>query len=156
MKKIKLLVFFLISIILISCTNEIIANKDDSFDMIQDHLWDKLEYELSPYYEILSYEISNYKEKNYKKYVDTSFNYKITYKNYDRDPDTVSYVKEAKEVGSSNYDLLYNTYLDEKVKEFKIKATIDKYETISIYYRPNEDEDFEWKELNIFEVVENS
>lgn len=50
----------------------------------------------------------SYNEES-KKY-DIAFSYTVEYSNYYKDPDTVEYIKEAKENGNKNYTKLYEEY----------------------------------------------
>ncbi len=65
----------------------------------------------SPYYELLDFQISDYHEETVNGKVEAVFMYKIIHKNYDRDPDTVKYIKEAKESGNINYQQMYDEYV---------------------------------------------
>ena len=58
----------------------------------------------------------------------------MIHKNYDRDPDTVEYIKEAKERGDSNYQQLYNEYLQPQEMNFQLKAIINEDNLITLYY----------------------
>ena len=61
----------------------------------------------SQYYEILDFIISDYQEEVVDGNVEAIFSYNIIHKNYDRDPDTVQYIKEAKERGDKYYQTYY-------------------------------------------------
>ncbi|MGI6730801.1 MAG: M56 family metallopeptidase [Anaerovoracaceae bacterium] len=87
----------------------------------------------SPYYELLDFEISNYKEEVVNGNVEGTFNYKIIHKNYDRDPDTVAYIKEAKEKGNPNYQQMYDEYLQPQEMNFHLKVVIDENDSMTLY-----------------------
>lgn len=72
----------------------------------------------SPYYEVLGFEIEDFKEEDGK----ASFVYKFHYKNYDKDPDTVGYIKQAKEENSPHYETLKREYLEPKEMFLNLEA----------------------------------
>lgn len=72
----------------------------------------------SPYYEVLGFEIEDFKEEDGK----ASFVYKFHYKNYDKDPDTVGYIKQAKEENSPHYETLKREYLEPKEMSLNLEA----------------------------------
>ena len=59
--------------------------------------------------------------------------YKVIHKNYDRDPDTVAYIKEAKEKGNINYQQMYDEYLQPQEMNFELKVVIDKNDSMTLY-----------------------
>ena len=81
------------------------------------------------YYDIQSLEISNWHEKGNE----ATFFYKMTWLNWNRDPDTVEYVRTAKENGSPHYEKLYQEYLGlhEANYEFKIVLEADELKLYS-------------------------
>ncbi len=76
----------------------------------------------------------------------------MIHKNYDKDPDTALYIKEAKERGDSNYQQLYDEYLQPKEMNFKLKAIINKEGLITLYsnFSP---EETEWKEVKMSNFI---
>ena len=106
----------------------------------------------SPYYELLDFQISNYKEEIVDGNVDTTFSYRIVDKNYDKDPDTVDYIKKAKESGDENYHRLYNEYLEPKESNFEFKAVIDKDDTITLYSNISP-KGVEWKKTKMTDYI---
>jgi len=106
----------------------------------------------SPYYEPLDFIISDYKEKNVDKTVEAIFNYTVIHKNYDRDPDTVEYIKEAKERGDSNYQQLYNEYLQPQEMNFQLKAIINEDNLITLYYNVSP-KGTEWQEVKMSDFI---
>lgn len=87
----------------------------------------------SPYYELLNFVISDYQEEIVNGRVEAVFRYELVHKNYDRDPDTVKYIKEAKDSGNSNYQQMYDEYLQPKVMNFELKAILDENDSITLY-----------------------
>ncbi len=73
----------------------------------------------SPYYEILDLSISNWEEISPN---EAKFFYKMTHKNYDKDPDTVPYIKEAKERGEYIYETYKKEYLEPKTGMYDLKV----------------------------------
>ncbi len=88
----------------------------------------------SPYYELLGFIIFDYgDEEVINGNIETVFHYTIIHKNYDRDPDTVEYIKEAKERGDKNYQIYYDEYLKPKNMNFYFKAVISENDNITLY-----------------------
>lgn len=106
----------------------------------------------SPYYELLDFEISDYQEEVVNGNVEASFLYTVTSKNYDKDPDTVGYIKEAKESGDSNYQQLYDEYLQPREMNFYLKAVINKDGFITLYSR-NPAIETEWEEVKMSDYI---
>lgn len=106
----------------------------------------------SPYYELLDFKIKDYKEEIINGNVESIFNYIVIYKNYDKDPDTVEYIKEAKQRGDSNYKQLYDEYLQTKEMNFQLKAIINEDGLITLYSNisPN---GTEWKEVKMTDYI---
>lgn len=106
----------------------------------------------SPYYELLNFKISDYKEEIINGNIESIFYYTMIHKNYDKDPDTVEYIKEAKEKGDSNYQQLYDEYLQPKEMNFQLKAIINKEGLITLYsnFSPK---GTEWKEVKMSDFI---
>ena len=106
----------------------------------------------SPYYELLDFIISDYQEEIVDGNVEAIFNYTVINKNYDKDPDTVKYIKEAKEHGDSNYQQLFDEYLQPKEMNFELKAIINKDGLITLYsnFSPK---GTEWKEVKMSDFI---
>ena len=107
----------------------------------------------SPYYELLDFNISDYQEKVVDGKIEAIFSYTIVHKNYDRDPDTVQYIKEAKERGDKNYQTYYNEYLQSQNMNFFLKAVIDEYNTITLYSKNPAIESEEWHQVEMSDFV---
>jgi len=99
-------------------TVPVVESDNLNYYKISSYLQDESINVFSPYYELLDFIISDYKEEIVDRNVETIFNYTVIHKNYDKDPDTVEYIKEAKELGDSNYQQLYNEYLQPKEMNF--------------------------------------
>jgi ABC-type long-subunit fatty acid transport system fused permease/ATPase subunit len=82
---------------------------------------------------LLNFVISDYQEEIVNGRVEAVFRYELVHKNYDRDPDTVKYIKEAKDSGNSNYQQMYDEYLQPKVMNFELKAILDENDSITLY-----------------------
>ncbi len=106
----------------------------------------------SPYYQLLDFNISDYKEEIINGNVESIFNYTVIHKNYDKDPDTVEYIKEAKEKGDSNYQQLYDEYLQPKEMNFQLKAIINE-DGLIILYSNFSPKGTEWKEVKMSDFI---
>jgi len=106
----------------------------------------------SPYYELLDFIISDYKEDIVDGKVEAIFNYTVINKNYDKDPDTVEYIKEAKDKGDSNYQQLYDEYLQPKDMNFHLKAIINDDGLITLYHNFSP-KGIEWKEVKMSDFI---
>ena len=73
---------------------------NEIYEMLKEYMWDEVVDTFSPYYELIDYRITNYKEDTDEKLTEALFNYKVIYKNFDKDPDTVEYIRKAKEIES--------------------------------------------------------
>ncbi|NYB73734.1 M56 family metallopeptidase [Sedimentibacter hydroxybenzoicus DSM 7310] len=123
-----------------------------SRDKISAYLEEESKAVFSPYYELLDFIIYNYAEENKDGNIEAVFNYTIVHKNYDRDPDTVEYIKEAKEKGDGSYQQLYNEYLQPKDMNFYLKAVIDENDNITLYHNfsPN---GVDWQETEMSDYI---
>lgn len=106
----------------------------------------------SPYYELLDFVISNYQEEVVNGNVEATFNYKIVHKNYDKDPDTVGYIKEAKESGNENYQQMYDEYLQPQDMNFHLKVIIDENDSMTLYSNISP-KGIEWEETNMSDFI---
>ena len=70
-----------------------------------------------PYYDIQELVISNWQESG----KEATFYYTMTWLNYNRDPDTVPYIQEAKTKSQSSYETLYQDYLALKTGNYSFK-----------------------------------
>ena len=101
---------------------------------------------------MLDFEISGYQEQVINGDVEATFLYKVIHKNYDKDPDIVGYIKEAKERGDKNYQQLYDEYLQPKEMNFHLKAVIDKNDLITLYSNSSP-HGIEWKEVKMTDFI---
>lgn len=126
--------------------------KDSTYDKISNYMKEVSIATFSPYYELLEFNISNYEEEIIDGSVHATFHYQIIEKNYDKDPDTVGYIKEAKENGSSYYQQMYDEYLEPRESNFDLKIVIDENESITLYSNvsPN---GIEWEETKMQDFI---
>ena len=129
--------------------NEVIKSEDK----IYDYLKEKSENVLSSHYELLGFEIANYDEKILADTVESVFNYTINYKNFDKDPNTVEYIKKAKESGDPYYQTYYDEYLEPKELNIELKAVINKDGEISLYTDNNPHSEREWVIFKMSDIV---
>lgn len=73
------------------------------------------------YYDIQRLTISNWQENGNE----ATFFYKMTYLYYNREPDNVKYIQEAKELGQEEYETLYNDYLALKEGNYQFKVVLN-------------------------------
>ncbi|HHY22518.1 MAG TPA: hypothetical protein GX525_11730 [Bacilli bacterium] len=163
MKKIKILLMMLLLLVVSACNNEVNHDKeivvdpeetaeDRNYDKISAFMEEECKNTFSPYYELLDFEISNYEEEVVNGNVEAVFFYKVIHKNYDRDPDTVGYIKEAKESGNKNYQQLYDEYLEPKEMNFELKVIIDENDLITLYSNVSP-KGIEWEETNMSDFI---
>lgn len=79
--------------------------------------------EYSPYYQVLGFEFTNVEHVLTDTEFEVTFFLKMIVQNYYRDPDTVEYIKEAKENGSKYYQQLYDEYNQPKESNYDLKFT---------------------------------
>lgn len=127
--------------------------ENTNYDKISAYLKEECINVFSPYYELLDFIISDYREEVVNGNIEAVFNYKMIDKNYDRDPDTVEYIKEAKERGDKNYQQLYDEYLKPKENNFYFKAIIDKNGEITLYTKNPAINSDEWKEVEMSNYI---
>lgn len=129
-----------------------IDNSQDVFYKIDEYMKEASIATFSKYYELLDFQISNYVEEVADSNVEATFFYKIIHKNYDKDPDTVGYIKEAKESGNKNYQQMYDEYLKPQEMNFDFKIVIDKNDKITLYSNvsPN---GIEWEETKMSDYI---
>lgn len=125
---------------------------DTNYDKIAKYMEERSIETFSPYYELLDFQISNYVENNTDEGLEATFYYKIIEKNYDKDPDTVGYIKEAKESGNINYQQMYDEYLEPREMNFDFKVLMDKDNMITLYSNisPN---GVEWEETEMSDFL---
>lgn len=94
-----------------------------------------------PYYDIQELIISDWEQKIG---TEATFHYKMTWLNYNRDPDTVDYVVEAKKQGQAAYEKLYNDYLALKEGTYRFKIVWEG-DTPTLYTDVSVKEGPEWE-----------
>ncbi|WP_309145133.1 hypothetical protein [Brevibacillus sp. HB2.2] len=104
-----------------------------SYDKIAGYLQEESNKAFSPYYELLEFTLSDYEEKTVDGKVEATFGYQVKYKNFEKDPDTVDYIKAAKEKNDPNYKQLYDEYLQPKDMNFHLKAVMEDADSITLY-----------------------
>ncbi|MDX9917707.1 MAG: hypothetical protein RBT15_06770 [Gudongella sp.] len=123
-----------------------------AYDRISTFLEEESIIAFSPYYELLEFKISNYDEKISDDNIEATFYYTIVAKNYDRDPDTVGYIIEAKESGNANYQQLYDEYLMPHDMNFDFKVVIDKDDNLTLYSNVSP-KGVEWVETSMTDYI---
>ena len=99
------------------------------YEQTEEYLKKEFNRVYTPYYEIVSLDISNWNEN----YNEATFYYTMTFKNYYKDPDTVDYIKDAKEKGDmKSYEILKKEYLEPKEASYEFKIIIENNE-IELY-----------------------
>ena len=163
MKKISILITMLLVFVVSACNDKVNNDKEiilDSektaeninYDTISAYMEEECKDVFSPYYELLDFEISNYQEEVVNGNVEATFSYKLIHKNYDIDPDTVGYIKEAKERGNKNYQQLHDEYLQPKEMNFQLKAVIDENGLITLYSNISP-KGIEWEETKMSDFI---
>lgn len=110
-------------------------------------LWSEFHRVFDPYYDIQSLTISNWEENGNE----ATFNYNMTYIYYNRDPDKVEYIRQAKEVDEERYKMLYEDYLAPKQMNCEFKFVLNG-EEIELYANVSPT-GTEWERRNIDDYV---
>ncbi|MBO5369579.1 MAG: hypothetical protein J6B23_02745 [Clostridia bacterium] len=100
-----------------------------------------------PYYDIQSLTISNWEQNGNE----ATFYYKMTHTYYNKDPDTVDYIKKAKEEDSSRYETLYNDYLAVKEANAEYKVVLNG-ENLELYSNVSP-KGVEWQPVKIDDYI---
>ncbi|PKM58177.1 MAG: hypothetical protein CVU98_02330 [Firmicutes bacterium HGW-Firmicutes-3] len=135
--------------------NEEIAEIDEeetAYIQISEYMWAQSMEAFSPYYELINHEITGYEEEKIEGNLEALFFYKLIHKNYDRDPDTVGYIKEAKEQGNVNYQLMYDEYLAPREMNFQLKIVIDKNNGMTLFAN-NAPVGTEWEAVSLTDYI---
>ena len=127
--------------------------ENTNYEKLSAYLKEKSINTFSLYYELLDFKISDYQEEIVDGNVEAIFSYTIVHKNYDRDPDTVQYIKEAKERGDKNYQIYYDEYLQPQDMNIYFKAVIDENDTITLYTKNPAIENDDWREVEMSDFV---
>lgn len=126
--------------------------KNLNYNIISEYMKERSIATFSPYYELLDFQISNYNEIEVDGNVEATFFYKIIEKNYDKDPDTVQYIKEAKESGNKNYQQMYDEYLAPREMNFDFKVVIHKDNSITLYSNVDP-KGIQWEETQMSDFI---
>lgn len=122
---VALVICIIIATVCLTNRQEVSNNDDIStslYEQTEDYLKNEFNRVYSTYYEILDLEISNWNENNNE----ATFFYTMTFKNYDKDPDAVSYIKEAKGKGDmKSYEIYKKEYLEPKESSYEFKIKIE-------------------------------
>ncbi len=125
---------------------------ETNYDKVNAYMEEECRKAFSPYYELLDFQISNYQEEVVNGNVEAIFSYKLIDKNYDKDPDTVGYIKEAKERGSKNYQQMYDEYLQPREANFHLKVIIGENDLITLYSNISP-KGIEWEETKMTDFI---
>lgn len=125
--------------------------KSKLYNAIEEYLEKETMDTFSKYYEILDCIISNYEEN--EEGTEAVLSYKIIYKNFDKDPDTVEYIKEAKENGSPNYEVYYKEYLEPKEMNMYFKVTSDENGSLKLYTDVDPRVTTDWQETKMSDFI---
>ena len=146
--------------------NEIVDNSDDevkdeseeqsestNYDKIYEFLKKQSEATFSKYYELIDFKISDYNEEQIDNTVEAKLKYCIIHKNFDKDPDQVQYIKEAKEKNDPNYQKLYDEYLMPKEMNMYLKVIINQDGDITLFTDENPHTGEEWVEFKMSDCI---
>lgn len=103
------------------------ADNGSFYSRVRSYMFDAFTKRYSPYYEILDLCITHWEEISP---TEARFFYKMTHKNFDKDPDTVPYIKEAKERGEYIYETYKKEYLEPKTGTYDLKAVEENGELV--------------------------
>jgi len=103
------------------------ANDGSFYSRVKSYMFDAFTKRYSPHYEILDLCITHWEEISP---TEARFSYKMIHKNFDKDPDTVPYIKEAKERGEYIYETYKKEYLEPKTGTYDLKAVDENGELV--------------------------
>lgn len=115
---------------------------------IEDWLEQEFHRVYDPYYDIQELVISNWQESG----KEATFYYTMTWLNYNRDPDTVPYIQEAKTKSQSSYETLYQDYLALKTGNYSFKIVWEG-DTPTLYTDVSVKGDPEWERTEVQNFV---
>ena len=93
-------------------------------EAIKDAITEEWTNTFGAYYQVLGFETETISYSNIENQVEVKFLMTMITQNFYKDPDTVSYIREAKESGSVNYQQLYDEYNMPKENNFNLMATM--------------------------------
>ena len=126
-------------------------NENKIYDQVEEYLKKEATDTFSKYYELKDFIISNYKEN--EDGTEAVLSYKIVYKNFDKDPDTVDYIKEAKENGSPYYETYYKEYLEPKEMNMYFKVVSDGEGGLKLYTDADPTTNTDWQETKMSDFI---
>lgn len=152
-----LTVFFIVCLALAGCANDGSEEngstgksdeKSELYKTVEQYLHDEFIRVYSPYYEILDLEITNWQEDGNT----ATFFYTMTSKNFDRDPDTVQYIIEAKKNNSPYYEQMKKEYLEPKEGNYVFKAELVDGEVL-LYFDASPKGPEDWQRTTIDDYI---
>lgn len=99
-----------------------LSSFEDSYSlqtMTEQYLRDEFRRVYGPIYKITGLRITDWKQSGNE----ASFRYQMTYEYYNREPDKVAYIQEAKKEGQEKYEALKADYLAPKESNYEFKVT---------------------------------
>lgn len=130
---------------------EFVVKNPEDYSLLYQKACEFLEQEFhrvyDPYYDIQSLGIVGWNEEE----SEATLFYKMTYLHYNRDPNTVEYIKEAKNKNQESYETLYNDYLALHESNYRLKIVSDG-ETLKLYTDISP-KGTEWKETKVDNFV---
>ena len=135
--------------------------EEDSYSlktMTEQYLRDEFRRVYGPIYKITGLRITDWKQSGNE----ASFRYQMTYEYYNREPDKVAYIQEAKKEGQEKYEALKADYLAPKESNYEFKVTyggdpenpLSSTGHFTLYYNvaPKGEE---WQEVTIDDFIVN-
>lgn len=129
-----------------------ISSIENNYDMISAYLEKEFKNVYQKYYEILDLSISQYEEKKVDGKGQASFLYTMKHKNFDRDPDSVAYIKEAKKNKSPYYEQMCKEYLEPQEANYEFMVEIDQQGKMTLYTNISP-KATEWKEVQVSDFI---
>ncbi len=105
------------------------ADDGSFYSRVKSYMFDAFTKRYSPHYEILDLSITHWEEISP---TEARFFYKMVHKNFDKDPDSIPYIKAAKERGEYIYETYKKEYLEPKTGTYDLKA-VEEGGEITIY-----------------------
>ena len=93
-------------------------------DAVRDAVTEEWTDTFGAYYQVLGFEAETISYANIENQAEVKFWMTMITQNFYKDPDTVAYIKEAKESGSVHYQQLYDEYNMPKESNFNLMATM--------------------------------
>lgn len=128
------------------------ATEVTNYDKVKAYMEGECRKAFSPYYELLDFQITDYQEEVVNGNIESIFLYRLIHKNYTKDPDTVPYIKEAKESGNKHYQQMYDEYLKPQEMNFHFKTIIDEKDLITLYSNISP-QGIQWEETKMTDFI---